>query len=82
MIDVSINASPTDSLEVEKAESVEVRIKDHTYVISASDKGHLVIESIDQKALRVCGFDNQISTRRCDRISQSEIIVGNRVELS
>jgi hypothetical protein len=81
-MDVSINATPSDSLEVEEVDSVEVRINSHTYVISTNDKGHLVIESIDQQALRVQGFKNQIATEKCDRISQSEIIVGNMVVLS
>ena len=82
-IRVGVNADPQNSVDIEHADSVEVGIKNHTYVISANDEGHLVIKSIDQRALRVEGFDNQVKGRNGnDRIVQGEIIVGNTVVLS
>lgn len=72
-----------NALDIEHVDSVEVGIGQHTYVISANDEGHLVIQSIDQKALRIEGFDNQFkSNGDTDRIVQGEIIVGNTVVLS
>ncbi len=80
-IRVGVNADPKNSIDIEHADSVEVGIKDHTYVISANDKGHLVIETMDQKAMRVEGFANQVKTNG-DEVVQGEIIVGNKVVLS
>ena len=80
-IRVGVNSDPQNSVDVEHADSIEVGIGKHTYVISANSKGHLVIESIDQRALRVEGFDNQVKTNG-PKVVQGEIIVGNTVVLS
>ncbi len=80
-IRVGVNSDPQNSVDIEHADSVEVGIGSHTYVISASNKGHLVIETMDQKAMRVEGFDNQVKTNG-DQVVQGEIIVGNKVVLS
>ncbi len=80
-IRIGVNSSPENSVDIEHADSVEVGIQGHTYIISANDKGHLVIETMDQKAMRVEGFGNQVKTNG-DQVVQGEIIVGNKVVLS
>ena len=82
-IAVSINATHNQSLEVEEADSVEVRIKDRLYIVSSTERGHLRIEAVDEQSMRVTGFSNMVTQQiPSERITQGEIIVGNTVDLS
>lgn len=82
-IGVSINAPHNQSLEVEEADSVEVRIGQRTYIVSTNERGHLCIESVNEQAMRVVGFANMVKQRNpTERITLGEIIVGSAVELS
>lgn len=89
MFNVAVTKGSQD-IEMENVDSVEVRIGQRIYTLTATELTHLLVRTNSDKAMRLHGFspaiEGRATARRAteeDRITlANEIIVGTHCEIS